>query len=369
MPIDRAVPRTICSAASRSLALRSASLVCAISRTCSRVTVATFVLCGSPEPFSTPAALSSSRAAGGVLVMNVNDRSSKTEISTGTIIPRCDSVCALYCLQNSMMFTPCWPSAGPTGGAGVAAPALICSLMTAESFFLGGMGILLDLRDLVVRQLDRGLPAEDGDQHPELLVVGVDLADGGRQRRERAVHDGDGLADLEVDLARDDDLLLFDRGEDLEDLFLGQRAGAVGLPDEAGDARGVAYGAPRLVGEVHPDQQVAGEHLLLDGLPLAALDLGDLLGGHLDLEDVVLHVERGDPGLEVGLHLVLVAGVGVHDVPVAGRRVEHGGELVVLVALRLRELGGLGLGGAVGGVGGEVAGGVRLAGGRYGSEQ
>src|SRR3954447_12015155 len=38
-----------------------------------------------------------------------------------------------------MMLTPCLPSAGPIGGAGVAWPALICSLMTAETFFLGGM--------------------------------------------------------------------------------------------------------------------------------------------------------------------------------------------------------------------------------------
>src|SRR5438445_13893475 len=57
--------------------------------------------------------------------------------------PRCDSVAALYALQNSMMLTPCWPSAGPTGGAGVAAPALIWSLMTAVNRFLGGMTFLL----------------------------------------------------------------------------------------------------------------------------------------------------------------------------------------------------------------------------------
>src|SRR5207245_5102994 len=34
-----------------------------------------------------------------------------------------------------MMFTPCWPSAGPTGGAGVACPAGICNLMNAVTFF------------------------------------------------------------------------------------------------------------------------------------------------------------------------------------------------------------------------------------------
>src|SRR3954454_1554264 len=102
------------------------------------VTFATFLVCGSPDPFSTPAALSSMRAAGGVLVTKVNERSSYTEISTGTTSPRCDSVAALYALQNSMMLTPCWPSAGPTGGAGLAMPALICSLMIAASFFFFG---------------------------------------------------------------------------------------------------------------------------------------------------------------------------------------------------------------------------------------
>src|SRR6478752_9610024 len=107
------------------------------------------------------------------------------EISTGTICPRCDSVAALYALQNSMMLTPCWPRAGPTGGAGLAAPALIWSLMTAVSFLLlGGMcfssssdvadgydvgGRLgLDLRHLAEGQLDRRLAAEDRHQHLEL---------------------------------------------------------------------------------------------------------------------------------------------------------------------------------------------------------
>src|SRR5437764_10508551 len=103
--------------------------------------------------------------------------------------PRCDSVSALYRLTNSMMFTPCWPSAGPTGGAGVAWPAGSCSVKVLTSFFFGGMPVFLgwlvrtrsDLRDLVEVELDRGLPAEDRDQDLELLLVGVDLADRGRQ--------------------------------------------------------------------------------------------------------------------------------------------------------------------------------------------
>src|SRR5918998_3503564 len=391
MPIDRAVPAMIFSAWSRSLALRSAIFVWAISRTWSRVTVATLVLCCSPEPFSTPAALSSMRAAGGVLVTKVNERSSNTEISTGTTSPRCDSVAALYALQNSMMLTPCWPSAGPTGGAGVAAPALIWSLMTAVNRFLGGMTSFFvtgwnglgagprsersegrgaprssDLLDLVERELDRRLPTEDGDQHLQLLLLGVDLVDRGREGRERTVHDGDRLADLEVDdggrrrggggaggLRRAGRLRAGRGREQADDLVDAQRRGARRRPDEPGDPGGVAHRAPGLVVEVHADEQVAGQLLAVDLGALAVLDLGDLLGGHLDLEDVVLHVQRLDARLQVGLHLVLVAGVRVDDVPVAELAAQHlahrlgrVGLLVVLGLLaRPVQVGGVGRGG------------------------
>ena len=43
------------------------------------------------------------------------------------------AVFALKALQNSMMFRPCCPSAGPTGGAGFAAPAEIMSLIFART--------------------------------------------------------------------------------------------------------------------------------------------------------------------------------------------------------------------------------------------
>src|SRR4051794_12200015 len=95
--------------------------------------------------------------------------------------PRIGSVWALYALQNSMMLTPWGPSAVPTGGAGVAAPAWSCTLTSAAIFFFGGIPVSLsrghdgdrlpchllrgswnsDLLDLVEAQLDRGLPAED----------------------------------------------------------------------------------------------------------------------------------------------------------------------------------------------------------------
>ena len=110
-------------AASRSLAFRSGILRSAIARHCAAVRVPTFSRFGSPEPFGIPSASRISTAAGGVLVMKVNERSSKTVISTGMIVPVSAWVRELNALQNSMMLTPCWPSAGPTGGAGFAAPA------------------------------------------------------------------------------------------------------------------------------------------------------------------------------------------------------------------------------------------------------
>src|SRR3712207_9469765 len=111
-----------------------------------------------------------------------------------------------------MMWTPWGPRAVPTGGAGVAAPALSCTLTSAAIFFLGGMVWFLtwvagarrtdpvgsDLLDLVEAQLDRRLPAEDLDERLDPLGLGVDLGDRGVQRRERAVHDHDRVRDVEV---------------------------------------------------------------------------------------------------------------------------------------------------------------------------
>src|SRR6476619_65300 len=172
MPIERAVPATCFFAASKSFALRSGIFVFAISATCASVTVPAPSRPGAIDPLAMPAAWRRSTGVGGVLRMNVKLRSSKTVISTGTIVPRWFSVCALYILQKSMIATPCGPSAVPTGGAGVAAPAGIWILTIAATFFFAirclenlGRTILSELGDLAEFELDRRLPAEDVDQH------------------------------------------------------------------------------------------------------------------------------------------------------------------------------------------------------------
>src|SRR5262245_19607804 len=149
-----------------------------------------------------------------------------------------------------MMLTPCWPSAGPTGGAGVAWPAWICSLITAAIFFFGGMRILpgLVLLNLLERELNRRLPPEDLDQALDLLRVGVDLVDRRLQCREWPIDDGDRVTHFEVeylDLRRRTLLLALHLGcQRVEDLAEGQRHRRVALPDESGHPGRVAYGRP-----------------------------------------------------------------------------------------------------------------------------
>src|SRR6185437_6347154 len=125
----RAVPFTEFTAAAREKQFRSGILILAISSTCFSVILPTLFLFGSAEPLARFTARLISTGTGGVLVIKVKERSEKMVITTGMIRPSWSfaEVLALNALQKSMMFTPCGPSAVPTGGAGVALPAGICS--------------------------------------------------------------------------------------------------------------------------------------------------------------------------------------------------------------------------------------------------
>src|SRR6185436_39556 len=96
----------------------------------------TLSVLGRALPFSIFAALLISTLAGGVFITKVKLLSWYAVITTGTGSPGSIFwVCALNALQNSMMFRPRWPSAGPIGGLGLALPAGTCSLMMPTTFF------------------------------------------------------------------------------------------------------------------------------------------------------------------------------------------------------------------------------------------
>src|ERR1700689_4803143 len=92
-----------------------------------------------------------------------------------------------------MMLTPCGPSAVPTGGAGVAFPAGICSFTEPVIFFAilnraqcppewravrsFHQIYLCGLFDLQEVQLDRGCAAKNRDQHAQGVALRIDLVD------------------------------------------------------------------------------------------------------------------------------------------------------------------------------------------------
>src|SRR5438132_12233670 len=313
-PRLRAVPSTVFTACSRLAAVRSGILMRATSSTCWRVTCPTVLFPGSAEPFSIPAARFKSTAAGVVLVMKVKDRSAYTVMMTGMMRPACACVWALNALQNSMMLTPRWPSAGPTGGLGFAAPAGTCSLISAMTFFMRASR-LLHLHEV---ELHGGGAPEDADQHAQLPLVRLHLLDHAVEVLEGAVDHLHLLALLEEDLGLRLDRPLGHLLRDLAHLGLGDGRGRARIgraAEEAGHLGRRLDDVPGRVVELPGDDDVAGEELARRGLLLPLDQLDHLLRRHQDLAEQIRLAEPADALLERRLHLVLVAGVRVHHVP------------------------------------------------------
>src|SRR6185436_19365063 len=252
-------------------------------------TLPTLFLFGSPEPLSILAAFLSRIEAGGVLVMNVKLRSAYAVINTGMIRSPSFAVRALNSLQNCMMFRPCCPSAGPTGGAGVALPSGHCSLMMAVTFFMTlyksgadehrpGVGSRLCFLDLGEVKLDRRGSPEHRQRDLDLLLVRLDLFDGGREAGERAVDDANRVARLEHDAGLGLGLAALGHVRlDTRDLARRDRSG-LGAAKEPRDLGRVLHQVERPVVEHHLDEHVAGEELAGRGAALALHDLHHALG-------------------------------------------------------------------------------------------
>src|SRR6266436_5536881 len=101
---------------------------------------------------------------------------------------------ALNCLQNSIMLICAWPSAGPTGGAGVALPAAICNFTEPVAFFAMMPSPIYkkSLRDffhLSKFQFHRSRTSEDGNHHFQSLAIFVYVVNHTGKRRERTFAD------------------------------------------------------------------------------------------------------------------------------------------------------------------------------------
>src|SRR5215213_5425090 len=314
----RAVPSTIFDAPSMSAAFKSGILVLAISSTCARLTVPTFSRFGSPLPLSRPAACLSRNAAGGVLVMKMKERSSYTVISTGTTWPIWSRVASLNCRTNSPMFTCAWPRAGPTGGAGLACPPVICNFSLRATRRPRPLPIKssLELGYLVEGELHGRLAPEDGDQHLQPRLVHVYVRDRTGEVRERAADNLDGLPDLVVHrgldlLAR----LRLARMQEPLDLRAAQRERRISGAHDLGNPWRLPDELPGRVVHVHVYQDVAGKLALNRGDLLAVLDLDDALGRDADLTEVPVQAHGFDPALQRRADLVLVPRVCIYDVP------------------------------------------------------
>src|SRR6266536_2913596 len=199
-------------------------------------------------------------------------------MTTGMTSPAWCCVRALNCLQNSMMLMPCCPSAGPTGGAGVALPALHWSLTTAWTGFAirssqsgAGLRAQLDRLHLQEVELDGGRAPEDAHHHFDLAPLGIDLVDDPVEGAERAVHDPHVIADAERHGRRRLAPGRLHLAEDPAHLVLLEGDRAAAGADETRHAGHVLHEVSRFVVEVHLDHDVRGERLALRGLPLAVL--------------------------------------------------------------------------------------------------
>src|SRR5437868_4567614 len=236
-------------------------------------------------------------------------------MSTGTIRPSlaCAWVCALNSLQKPMMFTPCWPSAGPTGGEGFAFPAGSCSLTIPVTFFTRSSYLsLLHLHEV---QLDRRRAPEDGDQHADAALVRIHFLDRPVEVRERAVDHAHVVAFLELDLRLRLERALGELGGQSRDLVLRHRGRLGGVADESGDLRRVLHQVPGAVVQLHLHEDVPREELALRGALLALDHLDDVLHRDEDVAEVLLEGVLLDLLLEALLRLVLEARVRVDHVP------------------------------------------------------
>src|SRR5450631_485937 len=348
----RALPAMVRTAASRLPAVRSGIFSLAISSSCLRETLPTLEVFGVALPFAMPIALAMSTEAGGVFMMKVKLRSLYTVITTGVGNPFSnDWVCALNALQNSMMFTPCWPRAGPTGGLGFAWPAGICSLIYPVTFFAiypllwvqalpsrtaplvrrlraGIYGAdaaptdkstLFDLREI---QLHGRRTPQDLHRHLQAVLLVIHRLHHTVEVVERAVGHAHHLTGLEQHLGLRLVDALFHAAQDRHGLLVGDRSRLVaGAPDEPQDLGHLFDQVPGVFVHLHLHEHIAREKFAVRLALLAVAHFHDFLRGHQNFAEFAFQSRSLYPILERLGDFVLEIRIGMNHVPSQRHRV------------------------------------------------
>ena len=187
----------------------------------------------------------------------------------------------------------------------------------------------LDFGDLEEVELDGGFAAEDGDEDLDLALGLVDGADSAQKVGKWPLNDLDGFAKREGGL--EFRCGLQSKGEDSVNFFLGNGSGVIAGADETSDSLGGADGEPRIIGDNHLHEHVAGKNLFFDGAFLAFADFDLVLSRDENLVDVIGQTHGLNFGLEGVGGSGLMTGVGVDDVPLgAGGIVGVDDEMILI---------------------------------------
>src|ERR1043166_9786655 len=214
-------------------------------------------------------------------------------MTTGMIMPLWSFVAALNSLQKAIMSTPCWPKAGPTGGAGFAWPAGICSLICPVTFFAIKIACrgdrALRLLDLPILDFHRRVAAKNVDRHVQFALLRIDLLDHTAEIKKWAVIDLDGFADFKADL-RTLGVLRFRNLRLDHRHFLGRNGDRTFAAHESDFSRCILYKIPRLfqnpfvfIEQHHVDVKLAGMQFAGGDGFLAAAHIHNLLDRDEDL--------------------------------------------------------------------------------------
>src|SRR2546422_3919730 len=260
-------------------------------------------------------------------------------MTTGIISPSWSfpEVLALNALQNSMRFTPCWPRAGPTGGAGVALPAETWSLTTAETLFAISPSSLLPVRcgvrqgsgtairrprtfclgllHLIKIQLHGRRATENGDHHAERRAIVVDFVHDAREVLEGAVGDLDVLPFIEHQFRLGMFRSHFHAVNDPVHFLDRQRARLLARTYEPRNAGSGTHQVPGVVVQIHLHQDVPRVEKLRRHDLFPAPHFNNVFGRDHDLAKLRLQSGRLDPALQSLRHLLFEARIGVNDVP------------------------------------------------------